>query len=347
MEDSGSMRVGLIGYGAWGRFHARALAALPGVTLGAILCHGDASAAAAAGDFPAVPVLRDRDAFLALPLDAVDIVAPNHTHAEHAIAALAAGRHVLAEKPLANTLADCDRVIAAARAANRLVSVNHELRVSTQWGMIRNEIAAGRIGTPMAANYTLFRRPFRPGAGGWRHDPARVGSWILEEPVHFFDLLLWYFAEHGDPVTVRADATVTPLGMQANLSATVRYASGAFFTVTQLLTGFEHHCALDIGGSAGAIRAWWSGGDARIATPSAGMSILRDGAGAPQSHDFPHSGEIFELSEHLRRSIEGFRAGTSPMPAEDARRAVLLCLAAAQACRTGRTIDLATMEPAQ
>jgi len=274
-------------------------------------------------DFPGVPVLRDRGAFLALPLDAVDIVSPNHTHADHAIAALAAGKHVLAEKPLANSVADCDRILAAARAAGRLVSVNHELRVSSQWGMIREEIAAGHIGAVTAANYTLFRRPFRPGASGWRHDGARVGSWILEEPVHFFDLLLWYFAEHGDPVSLRADA------------------SGAFFTVTQFLSGFEHHCALEIGGTKGALRTWWSGADARITEPVAGLSILRAGAEAPERREFANSGELFELTEHLRRSIAAFRVGGSPMPAEEARRSVVLCLAAEEACWTGAPVRLA------
>ena len=334
------MRVGLIGYGAWGRWHAKALAGLEGVTLGGIFCNGAESAAAAVVDFPGVPVLRDRAAFLALPLDAVDIVSPNHTHADHAVAVLAAGKHVLAEKPLANSVAECDRILAAARAAGRLVSVNHELRVSTQWGMVREEIAAGRIGTPTAGNYTLFRRPFRPGASGWRHDGARVGSWILEEPVHFFDLLLWYFAEHGDPVSLRADASAGSGGLQSNLTATVRYASGAFFTVTQFLSGFEHHSALEIGGTRGAIRTWWSGADARITEPVAGVSILRDGAEAPERREFANSGELFELTEHLRRSIAGFRVGVSPMPAEEARRSVIVCLAAEEACRTGRPVDL-------
>ena len=334
------MRVGLIGYGAWGRWHARALAGFPDVTLAAILCNGAESAAAAAADFPGISVLRDQAEFLAFPLDAVDIVSPNHMHAEQATAALAAGLHVMVEKPLANTVAGCDAILAAARAANRCVSVGHELRVSTQWGMIRDEIAAGHIGKPMAATYSLFRRPFRGGAGGWRHDAARVGSWILEEPVHFFDLLLWYFAEHGDPVTIRADSSAGAGGLQSNLSATVRYPSGAFFTVTQLLSGFEHHCALDIGGSDGALRAWWSGADARITEPTAGLSILRRGAAAPERRDFPHSGEVYELTEHLRRSIAMFRDGKSPMPASEARRAVILCLAAEEACRGGAPVAL-------
>jgi myo-inositol 2-dehydrogenase/D-chiro-inositol 1-dehydrogenase len=334
------MRVGLIGYGAWGRCHARALAGLEDVTLAGILCNRADSAIAAAADFPAVPVLRERAQFLALPLDVVDIAAPNHTHADYAVAALAAGRHVLVEKPLATSVADCDRIIRAAAEAGRLVSVNHELRVSSQWGMIRDDIVSGALGTPMAASCNLFRRPFRAGAEGWRHDAARVGSWILEEPVHFFDLLLWYFAEHGDPVSVRANASDGAGGLRANLSATVEYASGAFFTVGQLLAGFEHHCALEIAGSAGALRAWWSGDDARTTAPRAGLAVLRRGAEAPVQHAFAQSGEIFELTEHLRRSIAAFRAGRSPLDALEARRAVLVCLAVEQACQTGEAVPL-------
>lgn len=332
------MRIGLIGYGAWGRCHARALAEQAGVRLAAILCHGEASAAAARADHPDAVVVRDQAAFFVLALDAVDIVSPNHTHAEYAVRALEAGCHVMVEKPLANSLADCDRVIAA--AGDRLICVNHELRVSTQWGGIGEAIASGAIGVPMAATYSLFRRPFRPGADGWRHDAARVGSWVLEEPVHFFDLLQWYFAGHGDPVSLRADASAGQGGLLSNLTATVRYASGAFFTVTQMLGGFEHHCALDIVGSAGALRSWWSGADARITTPVAGMAMLRDGAMAPEEQVFPQSGEIFELREHLRRSVAGIRAGISPMSAAEARRSVVLCLAAEAACRTGETVAL-------
>lgn len=334
------MRVGLVGYGAWGRCHARALAGLAGVELAAILCHSDRSAAAARADFPGVPVLQDRDIFLALPLDAVDVVVPNHLHAEYVLAALAAGRHVLVEKPLANNLTDCDRIVEAAAAAGRLVSVGHELRVSTQWGMIHREIASGAIGLPMAATYSLFRRPFRGGADGWRHDPARVGSWVLEEPVHFFDLLLWYFAAHGDPVSLQAWASGEESVLQSNLTATVRYASGAFFTVTQLLSGFEHHCALDIGGTEGALRAWWSGADARILVPEAGLAIRRRGAENPESHHFAQSGEIYELTEHLGHSLAAFADGHSPMDATEARRAVILCLAADESCRTGGPMAL-------
>jgi myo-inositol 2-dehydrogenase/D-chiro-inositol 1-dehydrogenase len=178
---------------------------MPEAELCAVFCHGDASAAAAAAELPGVAIYRDYQRMLEeAPAEAVDIVVPNMLHADFACAALAAGRHVFLEKPLATTVADCDRVIAAARSAGRVVALNHELRVSQQWGAIRREIASGAIGRPRYASFTLFRHAFRLGSSGWRHDPARVGSWILEEPVHFFDLLMWYFAGLDDPVAVRA-----------------------------------------------------------------------------------------------------------------------------------------------
>ena len=60
-------------------------------------------------------------------------------------------------------------------------------------------IDAGAIGEPQYALIELWRRPYRLGADGWRYDINRVGNWILEEPIHFFDLARWYFAGVGDP----------------------------------------------------------------------------------------------------------------------------------------------------
>jgi myo-inositol 2-dehydrogenase/D-chiro-inositol 1-dehydrogenase len=275
------MRVGVVGFGAWGKFHARAWRKVAGAELAGIAAHGDSSAAEAAAEFPDVPIHRSIAALLEAGVEVVDIVAPNHLHAAMVLAALEAGCHVVVEKPLATSTADLDRIVAAERASGKRVSVVHELRVSEQWGLIRQEIARGAIGTPMAGLYSLFRRPFRGGSAGWRHDPARVGSWILEEPVHFLDLLVWYFGAHGTPASVQATATPGVLG--GNVAMTVRYGSGAYFTVSQLLDGFEHHCALDIAGTEGALRSWWSAGDARVTESNAGLSIRRWISPAPRA----------------------------------------------------------------
>ncbi len=332
------MKVGVVGFGAWGKFHARGWGQVAGAELVGIVAHGDGSAAEAAAEFAGVAVHREIGALLRSGVEVVDIVAPNYVHADLVVAALEAGKHVVVEKPLATSGEGLARILAAEAASGRLVSVVHELRVSEQWELIRQEIAGGAVGVPMAGVYSLFRRPFGGGSGGWRHDPGRVGSWILEEPVHFIDLMLWYFSVHGEPVAVRATATPGVLG--GNMAMTVRYASGAFFTVTQLLDGFEHHCSLDIAGTGGALRSWWSAGDARVTESDAGLSIRRAGAQAAETVRFGRSGEVFELVEHLKRSHAGFLAGVSPMPAAEAAKSVRVCLAAEEACRSGREVGL-------
>lgn len=168
--------MGLIGYGAWGRLHAQAIIEAEGMSLSAICARSDQAAADAAADHPGVTLHRDWRDLVASDLNAVDIVVPNHLHAEIGIAALEAGKDVLLEKPMAASLEDCDRLIAAADRHQRILTVGHELRLSAQWGRIKEILDRGDIGDPRYANFSLFRFPFRGGADGWRYEPDRVGS---------------------------------------------------------------------------------------------------------------------------------------------------------------------------
>ncbi len=230
------LRFGLIGYGLWGRHHAAAIAAAPGAALAGIACASAATAAAARRDFPSTPVTVDYRELLARPdLDAVAVVVPNHLHAEVGVAALEAGKDVLLEKPMATSLADCDRLLAAAWTSGRVLTIGHELRHSAQYGRVKAMIDAGEIGTPTYAAFSLFRFPFRPGSYGWRYDAARVGSWILEEPVHFFDFMMWYFDRVGDPLSIRAvgDAGARGAGLSDHFTALLRFPGPAHAVITQ------------------------------------------------------------------------------------------------------------------
>ncbi len=124
-------------------------------------------------------------------IDTLDVALPNHLHAQVAIAALRAGKDVLLEKPMTTSAADCDALLVAERESGRLVSVGHELRQSAQWGRIKALLDEDAIGEPLFLNINLFRNFYRSGAALWRYDRARVGSWMLEEAVHYFDLALW------------------------------------------------------------------------------------------------------------------------------------------------------------
>jgi myo-inositol 2-dehydrogenase/D-chiro-inositol 1-dehydrogenase len=348
VPDAAPVRVTLAGFGAWGQMHARALAAIPEAELAAVFCHGDASAEVAAEMLPQVQVFRSYEAMLAAGgFDAVIVAVPNDLHAAFAVKALAAGAHVVLEKPLGVTLAECDGVLMAADKAGRQVAVNHELRVSHQWGQVRALIAAGDIGRVTHQHFSLFRHPFRPGSGGWRRDAARVGSWMLEELVHFVDLVLWYAQENGPPVRLVAQASATRgavAGLSDTVSVLMTWADGSTALVTQCLSGFQHHTLLEIAGDAGAVRTWWAGAFDRTTSPDFALHVRRRGADDVEVVDVPRSGEIFELEENLRRALAGFRSGELIMQPAEARMAVALCLAVERSITEGGPVDLAGID---
>ncbi|MDP6707099.1 MAG: Gfo/Idh/MocA family oxidoreductase, partial [Alphaproteobacteria bacterium] len=303
------MRMGLIGYGAWGRLHAQAIAAAEGAELTAICCQKPESAEEAAAAHSEATIYRDWRELVIADLDAVDIVVPNDLHAEIGVAALEAGKDALIEKPMATTVEDCDRLIAAARDNGRVLSVGHELRLSTQWGEVKAILDRGEIGRPRYASFSLFRFPFRTGVDGWRYAPGQVGSWLLEEPVHFFDLMTWYFEAWGEPEAVRAIANARPehQGLYQNLSVWLRFPDDLYATVTQSLGGFENHFVLEIAGSGGSLRTWWSGVMDRTYEPSFELKVKRKGAEAPETVALGQSGEVFELEEQLRLTVDAFK----------------------------------------
>jgi myo-inositol 2-dehydrogenase/D-chiro-inositol 1-dehydrogenase len=336
------LRFGLIGYGLWGRHHATAIASAPGATLAAIACASETTAAAAARDFPAVPVDIGYRALLARPdVDAVAVVVPNHLHAEVGVAALEAGKDVLLEKPMATTVEDCDGLLAAARSSGRVLTIGHELRLSAQYGRVKELIDAGAIGVPQYVSFSLFRFPFRPGSGGWRYDAARVGSWILEEPVHFFDFVMWYFERVGDPVSVLAlgNTQARGAGMSDHFTAILRFPGGAHAVITETLAGFEYHQNLHVAGTDGAMRSWWSGTLDRTLHPSFELRLERRGKGV-ETVPVEQSGELVELRVQAREVVGAFARRRPLLPGEEARKRIVVCLAAEQSLREGREVAL-------
>ncbi|MCP5152990.1 MAG: Gfo/Idh/MocA family oxidoreductase [Ectothiorhodospiraceae bacterium] len=348
------LRFGLIGYGAWGRFHADAIARTPSGELVAVATASADSVAAARHDHPHAAVTSDYRELLARgDVDVVSVVAPNALHEAIAVAALDAGKHLVLEKPMATTVAGCDRILAAAARAGRTVNVVHELRASSQWGRIKEWVDDGTFGEPLSFLFTLWRRPFRSGAADWRYDAASVGSWLLEEPVHFVDLAAWYFERLGPPASVYAagNGKGRAGAMYDNLAMTLRWPEGQYAVLTQSVAGFEDHKVMEIVGTAGAARALWSGAMDRTDRPTASLRLLdgltgeeRFDIGQPRDIDLHEaSGEIFELLTFYQHVAEGVETGRSYVSAEAGRRAVAICVAAEQSVRERREIDLAEL----
>ena len=328
------VRCGVIGYGLFGAQHAKAFAAAPGAELIAIAVPSEASRAAAAAAHGGAAVYADyRQILERTDIDAVSIVVPNVLHFEIAAAALAAGKHVLVEKPLALAVEHCRELMRLASDKRRVLAVGHELRLSSLWGGVKRLIDDGAIGQPRYALIELSRFPYRQGAGGWRYDPVRVGSWILEEPIHFFDLARWYLSSCGKPESVYARANAA--AMSDNFAATVNFQGGAFAVIAQTLSAFGHHQTAKVAGERGTIWASWSAADARSDRPTFSLRYGHGSEGTEVPLDKP-AGELRELTDEIAAFIDCVRTGAPPpCTGEDGLWSTALCLAAARSIETG------------
>ncbi|KER80163.1 oxidoreductase [Xanthomonas arboricola] len=190
----------VVGYGYVGRtFHAPLIAGTPGLALHSVVSSKPQQVQA---DFPDVAVLADLETALADPaLDAVVLATPNQTHAPFALQALAAGKHVLVDKPFALDAAQAREVVAAAAAAGRIVSVFQNRRWDADFLTVRRLIDEGQLGE-VVEFHSHFDR-FRPQVRDrWREsDIPGAGLWYDLGP-HLLDQALQLF---GTPQAIGAD----------------------------------------------------------------------------------------------------------------------------------------------
>ncbi|MEM7145043.1 MAG: Gfo/Idh/MocA family oxidoreductase, partial [Verrucomicrobiota bacterium] len=264
---SEAVRFGQIGFGAWGKIHAGAVAGTAGAELAAISARSEGTRAEAAEAYPDAIVHEDwRDLVARDDLDVVDVVVPSYLHYEVAKAVLESGKHLMLEKPMCLKVSECEALISLAKEKGKLLSIMHELRLSSLWGEMKRLVDEGILGEPQYLMMELSRHPYRQGAEGWRYDLERVGSWVLEEPIHFFDLARWYFSGIGDPSSVFATANTKDARrpeLRDNFAATMKWESGAFAVICQTLSAFEHHQSMKLTGTKGSLWARWSGAQDR------------------------------------------------------------------------------------
>jgi len=134
-------------------------------------------------------------------IDAVYVSTTNELHKPQVLAAAAAGKHVLCEKPLALTLPDAREMVAACRAAGVVMGTNHHLRNAATHRAMQELIAAGRIGRPLFAR--VFHAVCLPEhLQGWRLTaPSAGGGVIMDITVHDADTLRFVFGDEAENVT--------------------------------------------------------------------------------------------------------------------------------------------------
>jgi predicted dehydrogenase len=189
--------IGVFGLGSAGARHAKAIAAgsVPGAFLAAV-CDPESERRDgfdAFGSADPAEVLGRKD------VDAVVVATPHRTHVELGIAALRAGRHVLMEKPLGVHKAECERIVAAHRAADGGITfgVVHDYRAHPRFQWLRSQLSRGEFGRVervvwQATDWYRTEAYYR--GSGWRGRYASEGGGLLVNQLpHLFDTLVWLF----------------------------------------------------------------------------------------------------------------------------------------------------------
>ncbi|MFZ8969290.1 MAG: Gfo/Idh/MocA family protein [Ilumatobacteraceae bacterium] len=210
--SSGSdvVRYGVIGTGMMGVEHIQNILHLDGSEVTAISDpHGPSRAAAIAevtGAGRSAPAAFEHHGALLESglVDAVVIATPNMTHVDVLGDVLATDVHVMVEKPLCTTVADCQRVVDAAAAgpADRVVWMGLEYRYMPPTTALLSEIAAGSVGRVHMVAIREHRFPFLVKVGDWNRFSRNTGGTLVEKCCHFFDLMR--LAAGAEPVRVMA-----------------------------------------------------------------------------------------------------------------------------------------------
>ena len=194
-----TLRVGLVGSGFMGRLHANCWEALPGVQLVAVADPTQESR----DKCPGKPeqFTNWKDLLANAGVDIVDVCTPTPWHGETAMGALAAGKNVLCEKPMALTTAEATAMARAGKAAGTIFMVAHVIRFWPEYALLKEIVTSGKYG-PLKS-FTCLRRMAVPMYNWdmWTHDEVRAGGIPFEGHIHDVDYVRYLM---GDPASVYA-----------------------------------------------------------------------------------------------------------------------------------------------
>jgi predicted dehydrogenase len=225
------MRFALVGAGAIGQVHAQLIEALGDeAVLAAVVDVRVERAEELAGKYGARAYASAAEAYAAEELDAVSICLPSALHAEAAVGALEAGKHVIVEKPVDITLAAADRLIAAQRSSGKTVTVISQRRFQPPVAAIKSAVESGALGriTSGITESAFFRPQSYYDGDDWRGTLAVDGGGaLMNQGIHALDLLVWML---GRPIQVSAQtATLAHQSIEVEdlACATITFESGA------------------------------------------------------------------------------------------------------------------------
>ena len=329
------LRIGVIGLGWYGEIHCDALIGIPNIELAALCTRTESRLAEMAAKFGVAKTYADYSDMLADPeIDAVSIVTMWDQHTEPTIAALKAGKHVFLEKPMASTVADCAKMMEAARGAKGILQIGHICRFNPRYRAAKEAIAAGRIGKIVS----MSSRRNIPAA--WTPTILEKIGPIVGDAIHDTDLMLW-FTE--DRVVSAYAQTVDVRGLKyPDIGQTMyRFAGGATATLETVWcmpdkTPYDIDERMNIVGTEGFIQI-------QDTFPNLGIADA-DRFGSPDTTYWPmfegvRGGALREeFSYFAKCALKGEKPAIGTP--EDAMAALEATLAAEESARTGAVVKI-------
>jgi predicted dehydrogenase len=189
MSKLPNLRIGLIGCGAFGESHLATMAAIPFVRVMAVADPILDRAKELASRYKVGWVAKDfREICESRDIDAVSVVSTENQHMEPVLSALRNGKHVFVEKPMATKMEDAERMLLAAREADRILMPGHLLRFETKYATVKEQLETGRIGRILS----IYARRNRP---KWQGSIYKRTPLMLETSIHDIDTILWYMGK--------------------------------------------------------------------------------------------------------------------------------------------------------
>lgn len=329
--------VAIVGAGM-GRIHAAALAEVDGARAFAICDLDLARAEALAADFAVEHAIADYDEILHMPdVHAVTLATPHHLHAQQIMAAAAAGKHVLVEKPLTVTLADAERVIEECRIQGVRLGVVFQNRYPPKVQALRRDVRDGLLGRVFLgqARINWERTSDYYIRGAWRGRKQEAGGGVLTtQGVHTLDLLEWFMGP-VQSVSACTDRFVHPAEVEDTAGVLMRFAGGGLGVATASVAVHPE--------SPATVELYGENGTAVIAEHRGVVEVaVRTRAGAEVKYPLldallsladyepqdPESPGLLNVNLHRRLFTEFFgclAAGTAfPLDGEEGRKSVAL-----------------------
>ena len=329
------LRIGVIGLGWFGEIHCETLVGIPNIELAALCTRRPDRLAEQAKKFGVKKTFTDFRAMLAdKDIDAVSIVTMWDQHTEPAVEALAAGKHVFLEKPMASTVADCDKIIKASKKSKGILQIGHICRFNPRYRMAKQAIDEGRIGKIVA----LQSRRNIPAA--WTPTILEKIGPIVGDAIHDTDLMLWFT---GDSVASVYAQTVSVRGLKhPDIGQTMyRFKEGASATLETVWcmpekTPFDIDERMSIIGTDGIIHV-------QDTFPNLGI-VDKSRLHSPDTTYWPmfdgvRGGALRAEFEYFADCALNGKTPESGRP-EDAAAALEATIAAEESARTGRVIHI-------